>query len=118
MTARRYSADLGHPDAVPEIVVTGVTRLVGRDNEIEDQDAIVLRTVYEGIGLTLFLATYTDVWLTHDIAGNPQQDVHCQNYPRLRYALERLSEALCTEVQPSDPTKYAIPSRVGLDRLS
>ncbi|EXU64888.1 hypothetical protein Z951_28365 [Streptomyces sp. PRh5] len=61
--------------------------------------------------------TYADAWLTHDLLGHPQPDVHAANAPRLRAALRAVSEITQCEPDPGDPTWYATPTSTGFEDL-
>lgn len=62
---------------------------------------------------TLTVSTFADVWLTRDLRGRAQPEVHAQNAPRLEAALRRISDIAGTEPDPGDPTWYATPSDTG-----
>ncbi|GLF93604.1 hypothetical protein [Streptomyces yaizuensis] len=61
------------------------------------------------------LATFSDVWMAHDLRGNPQPDVYAANAPRLAGALRGIAVALGWETDPEDPTYFAVPTESGLE---
>lgn len=58
---------------------------------------------------SLWVSTWTDVWMRHTLLGKPQPQVHAKNAPRLEQALRDL-EAFMGEAGDSDddPPPYAI----------
>lgn len=69
--------------------------------------------------LAVALAAHGDMWLPWDLAGSPQPAVHAANAPRLAAALNGISIALRTSVQPGAPTAFAVPTAGGaVNRLS
>lgn len=74
-----------------------------------------LRSVDDGVGATLTLDTYTTAWLGNAQRGFNESELIRLNSSRLGAALSRLAEVLETEVDPQPPTRFAIPTEVGLD---
>jgi hypothetical protein len=117
--ARGFLSVLDRSGAIPEIGVAGETAVSGIGGQDEMRTGVVtLRALYEGVGMTVFLSTFTDVWMDPDIAGRPQLELCRRNAPRLRKTLELVSTVLKAEVQPADPTKYAVPTLTGLEALT
>ena len=113
-----FATRSGRPTAIPELVVEGVTEVLSADGvSIRISGACKLSSTYEGGGITIFLATYSDVWLPYDLAGRPQPELAKLNAPRLAKALSRLSVELDCPLEPAGQTKYAIPVRNGLQNL-
>ncbi|MEV4743330.1 hypothetical protein [Streptomyces sp. NPDC049555] len=66
---------------------------------------------------TLTLHTYSDAWLTHNLRGYRQAEVHASNAPRLSAVLQGISELTGDEPDPGDPTWYATPTADGFEAL-
>ncbi|MGK5629287.1 hypothetical protein [Streptomyces sp. URMC 123] len=63
------------------------------------------------------LHTYSDAWLTHNLRGRKQPEVHAANAPRLSAALRAISEFIGAEPYPGDPTCFATPTTDGFEAL-
>jgi hypothetical protein len=113
-----HSANFDHPTAIPEITVTGSTVILTAGGEHRESGIMALRVNYEGTGITAFLTTYTDVWMMDDSSGRPQADRAALNAPRLRMVLQQLAKHLHSEVEPADPTRFAVPTKDGLAAIS
>jgi hypothetical protein len=113
--ARTLASDLDHDEAIPEILVRGMTEVILPGVGAERRpDLFELRSVYDGVGVTIILLTFTDIWtIFGPLAVRPDEDSH-ENALRLRRVLRRLSMALHAPVQPGDPTAYATPRETGL----
>ncbi|MYV62906.1 hypothetical protein GTW37_30265, partial [Streptomyces sp. SID4931] len=61
------------------------------------------------------LVTFSDTWMPYDLAGRAQPAIHTANAPRLSATLLGLSEVLCSEIDPDEPTYFAKPTDTGID---
>lgn len=113
---RQFLVSHGIQDAFPRtVVVLGpgeVANLTGDTNSLDRM--FDLEVLYDGVGVTVSLATYTDIWMPFDLSARPQQEIAEANAPRLASALRKLGAALQTEVDPAEPTKFAEPVDYGL----
>jgi hypothetical protein len=113
---RRFLVERGMPEAFPHSIwITGPGKVIDPGGHPYTADNLCgLRSLYDGMGVTVSLETYSDVWLPYDLTGRPQLELSTANAPRLAAALARLGEELLSEVDPGEPTKYAQPDDLGL----
>jgi hypothetical protein len=104
-----------HPDAIPEIIVHGTTDVIVSGAVQHHHDACELTVVYDGAAITAMVTTYSTVWLPNDLSGKPQGELLAENAVRLTRTLRRLSEVFGAEVQPMEPSRYAVSTPDGLD---
>ena len=63
------------------------------ENKVKTPSLMRMETITMGFP-TIDILTYSDVWLAHDLYGNPQPELHQLNAPRLQKALTEVKEAL------------------------
>lgn len=108
---RAHAVSSGEPDAVPPYVdIAGP----GEIAENRHGDLMGVSVVYDGLGATVSVHTYSDVWLPYNLFGEAQSEIAAVHSPRLAGALRRLAAELGTQVDPGEPTRYAEPVEDGL----
>jgi hypothetical protein len=112
----RIAVTSGKPNAIPEVAVTGNTALFDRSGALQHHPgALDLDVMFDGVGISVLLTTYSDAWMARSITGKDQSAIAARNAPRLHQVLQALSRAFETEVVPVEATRYAVPTEEGLE---
>ncbi|WP_413753012.1 hypothetical protein NRF20_20225 [Streptomyces sp. R-74717] len=111
------SADLERAGTVEiNLATPGTCLRNGQAHHVEKLFMISVEEWASGVG-TVTLDTYSDAWLSHDLRGHRQGSVQQENAPRLRAMLTAITRTLGSEIIPSDPTYYGVPTHDGFEDL-
>ncbi|MFD9755406.1 hypothetical protein [[Kitasatospora] papulosa] len=114
--ARRVEASLS-PGVIGSVYANAkVANMVSSSRTSSHEEGLVqlgASAVLDYVGVDI--VTYSDVWMPFDLKGRAQPTIHAANAPRLSVALQDLSEALRSETDPDDPTRFGKPTESGVD---
>lgn len=89
-------------------------RMTPMGAKLDDQMFYLGAIVASGY-VAVYLQTYSDAWLSHDLRGRKQDDIYALNHQRLTDVLNSVALEMGDETDPDGPTYYAIPTATGAD---
>ncbi|MFC7303501.1 hypothetical protein ACFQVC_04630 [Streptomyces monticola] len=103
----------GKPGGVDADISPGRSTMASGTDETAFSLSAALLTGF----FSLQLETFSDAWMPCDLKGRAQDDRYAANYPRLADALQAVSVAVDTDIDPDDPTWFGKPTETGVENI-
>ncbi|MBC3981205.1 hypothetical protein H8N01_01085 [Streptomyces sp. AC536] len=94
---------------VGDITIHGYGEWIDEEGTAHPESNLIeLITSPDPTGLSIEIAVFHDVWMTHDYFGRPHPVLHQRNAPRLAAALEEIDGLFGVAAMPGEPTYFGV----------